>query len=183
MKIKLGRLSLPTAALCATAFLAAPLATPKTAEASTKGKKNTAIVLGALAAHQLLTGKTTNGILLGAGTAYAYKKYNDSRKADNNRRRYSAYNSYNGSRYYGDNRYSSDSRYRSRYGNGDRYSSRDRYSRSGNRSYRQSSSYDRSYASTPPGWSHGRKTGWGGADMPPGQAKKYSRGHRHHHDD
>jgi hypothetical protein len=26
--------------------------------------------------------------------------------------------------------------------------------------------------STPPGWSHGRKTGWGNCDVPPGQAKK-----------
>lgn len=25
----------------------------------------------------------------------------------------------------------------------------------------------------PPGWSHGRKTGWGNCGMPPGQAKKY----------
>jgi hypothetical protein len=26
--------------------------------------------------------------------------------------------------------------------------------------------------STPPGWQHGRKTGWGNSDLPPGQAKK-----------
>lgn len=25
----------------------------------------------------------------------------------------------------------------------------------------------------PPGWSHGRKTGWGNCGLPPGQAKKY----------
>jgi hypothetical protein len=25
----------------------------------------------------------------------------------------------------------------------------------------------------PPGWSHGRKRGWGNCDLPPGQAKKY----------
>ncbi len=25
----------------------------------------------------------------------------------------------------------------------------------------------------PPGWSHGKKTGWGNCDLPPGQAKKY----------
>lgn len=33
----------------------------------------------------------------------------------------------------------------------------------------------------PPGWSHGRKTGWGDCDVPPGQAKKYGchSGHRH----
>jgi hypothetical protein len=27
--------------------------------------------------------------------------------------------------------------------------------------------------STPPGWSHGNKTGWGGRGMPPGLYKKY----------
>ena len=25
----------------------------------------------------------------------------------------------------------------------------------------------------PPGWSHGKKTGWGNCGLPPGQAKKY----------
>ena len=25
----------------------------------------------------------------------------------------------------------------------------------------------------PPGWSHGKKTGWGNCNLPPGQAKKY----------
>jgi hypothetical protein len=35
----------------------------------------------------------------------------------------------------------------------------------------------------PPGWSHGRKTGWGDCDVPPGQAKKIGCRHdihRHH---
>lgn len=27
--------------------------------------------------------------------------------------------------------------------------------------------------SVPPGWSHGKKTGWGDCGLPPGQAKKY----------
>lgn len=31
---------------------------------------------------------------------------------------------------------------------------------------------DDRHGHVPPGWSHGRKTGWGGAGMPPGQAKK-----------
>ena len=33
----------------------------------------------------------------------------------------------------------------------------------------------------PPGWSHGRKTGWGDCDVPPGQARKHGchSGHRH----
>ena len=38
----------------------------------------------------------------------------------------------------------------------------------------------------PPGWSHGKKKGWGGCDVPPGQAKKvgchpYSHHEDHHH--
>ncbi len=31
------------------------------------------------------------------------------------------------------------------------------------------------YFKTPPGWAKGKKTGWGGAPMPPGQMKKYSK--------
>jgi hypothetical protein len=32
------------------------------------------------------------------------------------------------------------------------------------------------YFKSPPGWDRGRKTGWGGAPMPPGQMKKMERG-------
>jgi hypothetical protein len=32
------------------------------------------------------------------------------------------------------------------------------------------------YFKNPPGWARGRKTGWGGAPMPPGQMKKYEGG-------
>jgi hypothetical protein len=52
------------------------------AQAGSKGRKNTAIGLGALAAYQLLKGKTTTGIVAGAGAAYAYKRYRDSRKRE-----------------------------------------------------------------------------------------------------
>jgi len=31
----------------------------------------------------------------------------------------------------------------------------------------------RTYDQHPPGWSHGKKTGWGNCGLPPGQAKKY----------
>ncbi len=53
---------------------------PSVANASSKGRRNTAIGLGAAAAQQLLTGKTTRGVLLGAGAAYAYKRYEDARR-------------------------------------------------------------------------------------------------------
>jgi hypothetical protein len=32
------------------------------------------------------------------------------------------------------------------------------------------------YFKSPPGWAKGKKTGWGGAPMPPGQMKKYEQG-------
>src|SRR5258706_16021656 len=52
--------------------------------------------------------------------------------------------------------------------------------------------HDKQAKSTPPGWSKGKKTGWGDCDVPPGQAKKvgcppnsrssHDRDHdRHHH--
>lgn len=73
------------------------LAVPGVAEASKEGRKNTAIGLGAAAAHQLLTGKTENALLLGAGAAYAYKRYKDSEKDEKrqtvNQRRNTTYRS------------------------------------------------------------------------------------------
>ena len=32
------------------------------------------------------------------------------------------------------------------------------------------------YFKSPPGWARGKKTGWGGAQLPPGQMKKLERG-------
>jgi len=61
------------------------------AAASTKGRKNTTLGLGAAAAYELLNGKTTNGVLLGAGAAYAYKKYEDEKKAEERDRRATTY--------------------------------------------------------------------------------------------
>jgi hypothetical protein len=52
------------------------------AHASSKGRRNTAIGLGALAAYGLLSGKTGAGLLAGAGAAYAYKRYRDSRNSE-----------------------------------------------------------------------------------------------------
>jgi len=34
--------------------------------------------------------------------------------------------------------------------------------------------------SNPPGWAHGRKVGWGGNNMPPGQARRNPYEHRYH---
>ena len=45
----------------------------------------------------------------------------------------------------------------------------DGWERRGEFEYRTYSDRD----GTPPGWNHGKKTGWGNCGMPPGQAKKY----------
>jgi hypothetical protein len=60
------------------AFLGSTFA-PIAAEASTKGRKNTAIVLSAVTLQQLLTGKGKNALILGAGSWYAWKRYNDTK--------------------------------------------------------------------------------------------------------
>jgi len=94
----------------ATASMLGSLAVPNVAHAGSEGRKNTAIGLGAAAVHQMLNGKTTNGVLLGAGAAYAYKKYQDSRQDDKRQQRSAQYRN-NGSRNSGS---------RSRYGAADR---------------------------------------------------------------
>ena len=37
--------------------------------------------------------------------------------------------------------------------------------------------YDRGAKDEPPGWDKGKKTGWRGRDLPPGQEKKYDKGY------
>jgi hypothetical protein len=74
------------------------------AQASSKGRRNTAIGLGAAAVYELLQGKTTNGLVLGAGAAYGYKRYKDAKDDERYDRGY---------RYRGrDRRYYSDRDYR-----------------------------------------------------------------------
>jgi len=83
-----------TAGLLATTIGASLLAvgTPA-AHASSKGRKNTSLGLGAVAIYELLRGNTTTGLLASAGTLYAYKRYRDER---NNERRYGRYYGRNG---------------------------------------------------------------------------------------
>lgn len=78
------------------------------AQASTSGRRNTAIGLGAAAVYELLRGDTTAGVLLGAGAAYGYKRYKDEKRWDD---RYDRYDRRYNRRY--DSRY--DSGYDSRY--------------------------------------------------------------------
>jgi hypothetical protein len=69
---------LTLAGLLVTTFAAAPSAV----YASEKGRKNTALLLGGAAAYSLLKKKTTTGLILGAGSLYAYKKYKDKKSAN-----------------------------------------------------------------------------------------------------
>ncbi|HEY3284284.1 MAG TPA: hypothetical protein VGN26_18595 [Armatimonadota bacterium] len=72
--------------VAATSFGVFALTAP--VQAGSTGRKNTAIALGALAAEQLLTGKTTTGIIAGAGGLYAYSRYKDAKKKERYEDRY-----------------------------------------------------------------------------------------------
>ena len=50
------------------------------AQASTSGRRNTAIGLGAAAVYELVRGDTLAGAALGAGAAYSYKRYEDEKR-------------------------------------------------------------------------------------------------------
>ena len=83
------------AALAIAATVVGGIAGPAAAQSSRQKDKNLmrnlGIGLGAAAVHQAVKGKTTNAVVLGAGAAYAGKKYEDARKAQNrekSRRRY-----------------------------------------------------------------------------------------------
>jgi hypothetical protein len=52
---------------------------PAASFASVKGRKNTAIGLGALSIFELARGHTGTGLVVGAGAAYAYKRYSDTK--------------------------------------------------------------------------------------------------------
>ena len=52
------------------------------AQASSKGRRNTAIAAGAVTAYGLLKGNKTVAIAGGLGTLYAYKRYRDAKKSE-----------------------------------------------------------------------------------------------------
>ena len=101
------------------------------AQASRTGKRNTALLLGGVAAYGVVK---KNPTIAGLGTAGALYSYTSSLKHKKRHRRRARRVVYVPARRY-------------------------RVYESGR--------------SVPPGWSHGRKTGWGGRDLPPGLAKKY----------
>jgi hypothetical protein len=106
------------AALLAATTLSAALVAP--AQASSKGRRNTALVLGAAAVYELLNHNTTAGVLAGAGAAYAYKRYSDERDRERRWDRWGR-GRYDRDRYYSDRNYRRDGDWRaSRYRDGDR---------------------------------------------------------------
>ena len=58
------------------------------AQASRSGRRNTAIGLGAAAVYELVRGDTTAGLVLGAGAAYGYKRYEDEKRYEDRYYRY-----------------------------------------------------------------------------------------------
>lgn len=72
------------------AAVAAGLALPGAALASSKGRRNTAIGVSGLAAYELLHGHTTTGALAAGGALYAWKRAADARKAEKRRARYAS---------------------------------------------------------------------------------------------
>jgi hypothetical protein len=82
------------AAVIAMAGLSPQAAMAQTARQKDKNNmRNLGIGLGAVAAHEFVKGRNTNGLVAAAGAAYSAKKYEDARKAqarENNRitRRY-----------------------------------------------------------------------------------------------
>src|SRR5947209_16754600 len=72
---------------------------PMTAQAGSKGRRNTAAVMTGIAGYNLLRGNTKTGLLWGAGAAYAWKRHSDARKAEKRRARYMGYRSSYGSTY------------------------------------------------------------------------------------
>lgn len=61
---------------------------PIAALASSRGRRNTALVLTAATIYSFAKKKTGQGLVLGAGSAYAWKRYNDSRRHEVRKRAY-----------------------------------------------------------------------------------------------
>ena len=92
MKINMKRwVALSVAAVMMMVTLGVFSITP--AHAGSKGRRNTAIALGAVTAYGLIKKKKKLAIAGAVGTAYAYKRYSNQKKRERNRRYY-------GRRYY-----------------------------------------------------------------------------------
>jgi hypothetical protein len=77
-----------TAVVALVAMLATTLAAPQLplAYAGSKGRRNTAIALGAVTVYSLLKGKKKAALIGAAATAYAYKRYSNEKRRERERR-------------------------------------------------------------------------------------------------
>jgi len=166
-------------------MLGGSLLAPLAAHAGADGRKNTAIALGAAAAYEfLLKHQTGAGLVLGAGAAYAGKRYEDARRAErdqNNRNYYrNGYPYGNNNGYYDNNgNYHNNNGYNdNRYPNGYNNNGYDNNNYDNQNYQQQGRGRHRDDYNNNQNYQHGEKRGWNGRNMPPGQAKK-----RHHDDD
>jgi hypothetical protein len=141
------RLNTQTTALALLISTGLSAVLPGAAEAGSKGRRNTAIGLGAVAVYGIVKKQPLVAGLAGGGALYSYVSSRKAARRERNRRRYSRYR-------------------RSRYGYGSRY----RYA--SHRHYRGCGCSG--YGGGSYGGSRGKKKGWVHG-MPPGQAKKYYR--------
>ena len=82
-----GRFTQAWSLLVATVVVVTGLA-PVAGVASTKGRKNTALVLTGATVYSALKGHGKTALVLGAGSAYAWKRAADSRKQDKQKQAY-----------------------------------------------------------------------------------------------
>lgn len=132
-------------ALAVVGALGFTLGTPGSASAGSKGKQNTALVLGAVTAYGIVKKKPVIAGVAGAGALYSYVQSRKDASKERERKRLA----------------------RARLARNRRvvYVSNSRPSRY--------ASYGRRDCNDGPrGWSRGRKTGWNGRSVPPGHAKK-----------
>jgi hypothetical protein len=124
------------------------------AHAGSEGRRNTAVILGGVAAYGLSKGNTTTGVIAGAAAAAAYKRYRDARDEERYDERYyeRSGRDWRDDRYYGRrdrNRAYRDADYRQQgrsdeCRDGDRYRTRDsRYRDVGYRSSDRERHHDR----------------------------------------
>ena len=86
MKIQKNRtIALGTLGVMTASTLGGLALTTQVADASSKGRRNTTIGLGAITAYGLLKKKPAVAIAGGIGTAVAYSKYKKSRKQEKSR--------------------------------------------------------------------------------------------------
>lgn len=100
-------------AACSALLAASPASAQSSRQKDKNNMRNLGVGLGAAAVYEAVNRRTTNAVVLGAGAAYAAKKYEDARKAQNREN-----GSWRGSSYWRENGYRTVSNRRPRRDNG-----------------------------------------------------------------